>query len=286
MWVGYGTSVRFGMRTSLGRALAGVDLDVVRHVALGERLRLHYDGELPRGFLDLDHVADLHLVRGDVDPAAVDLEVAVVDELAGGEHGRHELGAVDDRVEPALQQADQVRARVALHPERLDIVLVELPLGNVAVVALDLLLGLELGAEVGRLALAALAMLAGAVLALVERAPGTAPDVLAHAAIDLILGLCALRHRGSSVAIRLVSRGTRPPLRPPGRRQVEAEQGPRPWVRQTESALSRTESALAAPLVGDRLVCVNGHAGFPGEPPGARSPGMGYAPHACSLRCF
>jgi hypothetical protein len=34
--------------------------------------------------------------------------VAVVDELARREHGRHELGAIDDGVEPALQQADQV----------------------------------------------------------------------------------------------------------------------------------------------------------------------------------
>ena len=122
----------------------------------------------------------------------------MVDELARGEHRRHELGAIDHRVEPALQQADQVGARVALHAHRLHIVLVELALGNVAVIALELLLGLELGAEVGRLALAALAVLAGAVFALVERAAGTTPDVLAHAAVDFVFGFCALRHRGSS----------------------------------------------------------------------------------------
>ena len=96
----------------------------------------------------------------------------MIDELAGGEHRRHEFGAIDDRVEPALQQADQVRARVAVQAERLRVVLVELALGNVAVIALELLLGLELGAEVGRLALAALTVLAGAVFALVDGALG------------------------------------------------------------------------------------------------------------------
>src|SRR5208283_1181480 len=90
-------------------------------------------------------------------------------------------------------------ARVALEAARLDVIFVELALGNVAVIALDLLLGLELRAEVGRLALAALAVLAGAVFPLVEGAAGAAPDVLAHAAIDLVLRFCALRHRGSSL---------------------------------------------------------------------------------------
>jgi len=65
-------------------------------------------GELLRGVLDLDDVADLDLVARDVDALAVHLDVAVVDELARGEHGRHELGAIDHGVEPALEQADQV----------------------------------------------------------------------------------------------------------------------------------------------------------------------------------
>ena len=87
---------------------------------------------------------------------------------------------------------------VALETERLDVIRVELALGNVAVIALDLLLGLELGAKVGRLALAALAMLARPVFTLVEGAAGAPPDVLAHPAIDLVFRLRALRHRGSS----------------------------------------------------------------------------------------
>src|SRR3546814_15200920 len=53
-----------------------------------------------------------HLVGGDVDALAVHGDVAVVHELAGGEDGRHELGAVDDRIEAALQRADEVLAGV------------------------------------------------------------------------------------------------------------------------------------------------------------------------------
>jgi len=45
--------------------------------------------ELLGGFLDLDDVADLELIAGDVDLAAVYLDVAVIDELARGEYRRH-----------------------------------------------------------------------------------------------------------------------------------------------------------------------------------------------------
>jgi hypothetical protein len=89
-------------------------------------------------------------------------------------------------------------ARVAFETSRLDIIFMELALRNVAVVALDLLLGLELGAEIGRLALAALAMLARPVFTLVKGAAGSAPNVLAHPAIDLVFRFRALRHRNSS----------------------------------------------------------------------------------------
>jgi hypothetical protein len=72
---------------------------------------------------------------------------------------------------------------------------VELALGNVGVVALELLLGAELHAEVGQLALAALAVLAGAVFTAVHGALRAAPDILAHTAIDLVLRFTALSHR-------------------------------------------------------------------------------------------
>src|SRR5580698_7700753 len=187
-----------GNAREFGRTLGVIDFEIVGHVPLGQRVSLKHQVYLARGFLDLDQVADLHLKGGDVDAPAVDLDVAVVDELARGKHGRHELGAVDEGVEPALEQADEVGARVALEAQRLDIIFVELALRNVAVVALDLLLGLELGAEVGRLALAALAMLARPIFTLVEGAAGAPPDVFAHPAIDLVFCFRALRHRNSS----------------------------------------------------------------------------------------
>ena len=43
----------------LGGHLGAVDLDVVGHVALGQGLRFDDQRHLLRGFLDLDHVADL-----------------------------------------------------------------------------------------------------------------------------------------------------------------------------------------------------------------------------------
>ena len=92
--------------------------------------------------------------------------MAVVDELAGGERRRHELGAIDDRVQTAFQQPDQVLGGVALAARGLLVGAGELLLGQVAVVALQLLLGAQLQAEIGDLGLAALAVLAGAVGAL------------------------------------------------------------------------------------------------------------------------
>ena len=93
----------------------------------------------------------------------------MADDLARGEDRRRELGAIDDHVEPLLEQADQVLAGVALHAVGGLVGRLELLLGDVAVVALELLLGAQLQAEVAHLALAALAVLAGAVGAAVHR---------------------------------------------------------------------------------------------------------------------
>src|SRR6201996_4470141 len=121
--------------------------------------------------------------------------MAVIDELAGGKHRGHELGAEHHAVETALEQADQVLAGVALQAAGLDIDAVELALADIGVIALQLLLGAELHAEIRELALAALAVLAGAVFALVDGALRATPDGLAHAAIDLVLRLTTLSHR-------------------------------------------------------------------------------------------
>src|SRR5581483_8480399 len=86
--------------------LAVVDFEEIRHVALGELAGFEHVGELLGGFLDLDEVADLQLVAGDVDLATVHLDVAVVDELARGKHGGNELGAENHGVETALEKTD------------------------------------------------------------------------------------------------------------------------------------------------------------------------------------
>ncbi len=79
--------------------------------------------------------------------------------------------------------------------------LLELLLGDVAVISLELLLGAQLEAEVGDLALAALAVLAGAIFAAVDRALGPSEDVFAHAAVELILGAFALRHEITPIRV-------------------------------------------------------------------------------------
>src|SRR5690606_25376053 len=70
----------------------------------------------------------------------------------------------------------------------------ELLLGDVAVVALQLLLGLQLQAEVRNLLLAALTVLAGAVRALVDGGFRPAPQVFTHHRVEFVLGAMALGH--------------------------------------------------------------------------------------------
>src|SRR6266550_98402 len=66
-------------------------------------------------FLDRDHIADAHGIRGDVDKTAVDGDVPVGDELPGVTPRGGEADPVDDVVEPRLQQAEQVEAGDAGH---------------------------------------------------------------------------------------------------------------------------------------------------------------------------
>src|SRR6185295_11111709 len=136
-------------------------------------------------------VALLHDVGGNVDLAAVDPHMTVVDELARLERRHRELHPVDHGVEPALEQLDEVLAGVAAPARGLGVDLAELPLGDVAVVALELLLGVELEAEIGRLA-AARPVLAGSGLGVGRLA--AAPEIDAEAARDLVLGLEAFGH--------------------------------------------------------------------------------------------
>src|SRR5262249_11102332 len=108
---------------------------------------------------------DLYPIARDRHALAVHLDVAVTDELARSEHRGHELRPIDHGVEPALEQRNHVRAGIALHTDRFHIDTAELPLGDIAVIAAQLLLGAQLHAIVGELALAALAVLAGTIFA-------------------------------------------------------------------------------------------------------------------------
>src|ERR1039457_1932332 len=128
--------------------------------------------------------------------------MAVVDELACGEDGRDEFRAVDHGIEPALQQGHQILARGPARACRLCVDAAELTLADIAVVALEPLLGHELGAVFGRLA-PALAMLARAVFAIIEWALGPATEIDLQAAIDLVFGFSALRHVAFSRVERL-----------------------------------------------------------------------------------
>src|SRR6185312_7098271 len=116
-----------------------------------------------------------------------------------------ELGAIDDGVEARFEQADQVLGSVALAAVRLFIGLAELLFGDIAVMPLQLLLGAELDAEVRQLALAALAVLAGAVFTLVDRGFRAAPDILAKPAIKFVFCRFALAHR---ISFQIIKTGT------------------------------------------------------------------------------
>ena len=82
---------------------------------------------------------------------------------------------------------------IAAAPGRLLVQTLKLPLGDIAVIALQLLLGGKLLAVVGRLAALA-AVLAGRIIPPHDRVLGPAPQVDAEAATDLVLRLDALGH--------------------------------------------------------------------------------------------
>ena len=120
----------------------------------------------------------------------------MVDELPGGEHRRHEFRAVYGSVEPALEQPHQVLAGVAAPAHRFLVDAAELAFPDIAVVALEPLLGHELGPIFRRLA-PALAVLARTIFATVEGTLGPAPE------IDLQAAIGALRHVAVSRVERL-----------------------------------------------------------------------------------
>src|SRR5262249_51874452 len=131
-------------------------------------------------------------------------DMAVADELARSKHCRNEFGAEDECIKPALKQADHVCTAVALEAPRFLIDATALPLGDVSIIAAQFFLGLEVYAVVGEFALAPLAVLAGAILTPVHRAFRSPPDVLAHSAVDLVLGFHALGHSRPRLSLLLL----------------------------------------------------------------------------------
>src|SRR5439155_11534200 len=153
-----------------------------------------------------------HTSRSNVAFDPIGPNVVVADQLPGSPDRRREFRAIGDHVGALLDQSDEVLGRVPLHGDCLSVVLLELLLGNVAVIALELLLGAKLDAVVAELALAALPVLAGTIFTAVDRALGPSEDVLAHAAVELIFGAGALRHVSFSNSRLVDAPGTAPPV--------------------------------------------------------------------------
>ena len=121
--------------------------------------------------------------------------MAVIDELTGSKNSRNELGAIDNRIQARLEKTNQVFRRITLAAGSFGKDCAELLFAQVAIVTLQLLLGTELHAEIGELALAALTMLARTIFTTIDRGLRTTPDVFTHTAIKFIFRRCALAHR-------------------------------------------------------------------------------------------
>ena len=171
-----------------------IDLEIIGKVALGALDGLKNQSERPGLLPDFDNVALAAPIARNVDPAAVDRNVAMAHELPRSKWGWHKLRAIDEGIQAPLQKTDEVFGGVASEPRRLIIDEPELPLRDVGVVALQLLFRLQLRAEVRGLAAAALAVLAWPVFALVKRTFGTASEIFPKATVNFMLGADALCH--------------------------------------------------------------------------------------------
>src|SRR4051794_12285659 len=155
-----------------------------------------------RAGLHRDHVVGLHLVARDVDPATVDGEVAVTDELARLRARGGEAEAVDDVVEPRLEHPQQVLAGDAALAGGLLVVRAELLLEQ-AVVAARLLLLAQLEQVLALLDPAA-AVLARRVAPALDRALlGQAPLALEEELHALPAAVPALRSKVTGHYTRL-----------------------------------------------------------------------------------
>src|SRR3954453_7096543 len=238
----------------------GDDLDPRRHRAAaglgaGDDERGHLHARRPH----LDDVVLADEERRDVDLLAVDQEVPVLDELAGHVAAVREAGAVDDVVEPALEQLEKVLAGLAGTPVGFLVVAAELLLEYAVDARALLLLPLlqevlgVLGAPTTVLTRRVRPDLDGALRGLALAALEEQLHLLAAA--TLAVRACISRHLRLSAAseggIRcgeLVSRrrSCRPPGRPP------AATGSRSRGRSRDPSRTRRPCACRAPARGER----------------------------------
>src|SRR6266568_9532464 len=183
-----------GPSQDLRRLVLAVERQPGRDGADFRRLQGHVDD--PVGGLHLEHIARLELVRRDVHRLAVDLEVPVRDELARLLARRAQAEPVDDVVHSQLEVAEQVQAGDARFARRLVEIVAELLLEQ-PVDAPRLLLGAQLQAVVGRLALARLAVHAGRERAALDGALGR----VAALALEVELGALAATEPTDGTAV-------------------------------------------------------------------------------------
>src|SRR5262249_31699930 len=107
-----------------------------------------------------DDITSLHKGRGDIGLATIQVEVAMVDQLAGLGTRITKAEAIDDIIQPRFENLDEVVAGLARAARGLIELAQELALHH-AVRAADLLLFTELRTIARELALAGLAVLAG-----------------------------------------------------------------------------------------------------------------------------
>jgi hypothetical protein len=124
---------------------------------------------------------------------AVDLDVAVRDELLGGEDRRGEPETIDDVVKAALELLEEELRSVALCEEGLFIGVDQLLVADHAVNGLEFLTLIELDAIV-RLFLPLCAMHTGRVLFVEEGVAGFAENVGGKSARDAVFGTSITSH--------------------------------------------------------------------------------------------
>ncbi len=126
-----------------------IDFDILRNIALRRFQCRDNQSHLTGLFLDLDLVAWANLVRTDCYCLTVNRYVTVGYELTGSKDCRYEFRTVDDCIQTALKQADQVFAGVAFQTNVFLIVTVEFLLADVGVVAFQLLFCHQLDTVIG-----------------------------------------------------------------------------------------------------------------------------------------